>query len=175
MCSQVQLHRSTTGTLHLYHCVAAAAAAGPWGPMQVSEAELEAIARMGDAAALDVEMAAAGAGGAATRALLGEYTTPARCARAGTGFSRGVRGKKAEAVRKFVIAYWAQALCVAGRSLHSHCVYVVPCQAAQASRLPHLLDGVWCLLLVPPTCRVPGAGLRRPCAPRAPPSGVRTA
>lgn len=35
---------------------------------------------MGDAAALDVEMAAAGAGGAATRALLGEYTTPARCA-----------------------------------------------------------------------------------------------
>lgn len=47
--------------------------------MQVSEAELEAIARMGDAAALDVEMAAAGAGGAATRALLGEYTTPARC------------------------------------------------------------------------------------------------
>jgi hypothetical protein len=48
--------------------------------MQVSEAELEAIARMGDAAALDVEMAAAGAGGAATRALLGEYTTPARCA-----------------------------------------------------------------------------------------------
>lgn len=47
---------------------------------QVSEAELEAIARMGDAAALDVEMAAAGAGGAATRALLGEYTTPARFA-----------------------------------------------------------------------------------------------
>jgi hypothetical protein len=47
---------------------------------QVSEAELEAIARMGDAAALDVEMAAAGAGGAATRALLGEYTTPARWA-----------------------------------------------------------------------------------------------
>jgi hypothetical protein len=35
---------------------------------------------MGDAAALDVEMAAAGAGGAATRALLGEYTTPARWA-----------------------------------------------------------------------------------------------
>jgi pre-mRNA-splicing factor CDC5/CEF1 len=46
---------------------------------QVSEAELEAIARMGDAAALDAEVAAAGAGGAATRALLGEYNTPARC------------------------------------------------------------------------------------------------
>jgi hypothetical protein len=47
----------------------------------VSEAELEAIARMGDAAALDAEAAAGGAGGAATRALLGEYQTPARWVR----------------------------------------------------------------------------------------------
>lgn len=46
----------------------------------MSEAELEAIARMGDAASLDAEMiaAAGGAGGAATRQLLGEYATPAR-------------------------------------------------------------------------------------------------
>lgn len=57
---------------------------------QVSEAELEAIARMGDAAALDVEMAAAGAGGAATRALLGEYTTPARWAATSLGLALGM-------------------------------------------------------------------------------------
>jgi hypothetical protein len=45
---------------------------------------------MGDAAALDVEMAAAGAGGAATRALLGEYTTPARLAATSLGLALGM-------------------------------------------------------------------------------------
>jgi pre-mRNA-splicing factor CDC5/CEF1 len=45
---------------------------------QVSEAELEAIARMGEGATLEAELAA-GAGGEATRQLLGEYQTPARC------------------------------------------------------------------------------------------------
>jgi len=43
---------------------------------------------MGDAASLDTEMVAAGAGGAATRALLGEYNTPARC-QGGGGEARG--------------------------------------------------------------------------------------
>jgi pre-mRNA-splicing factor CDC5/CEF1 len=47
--------------------------------VQVSEAELEAIARMGDAADLETQLAQ-GAGGEATRQLLGEYQTPARCA-----------------------------------------------------------------------------------------------
>eukprot|EP00878_Enallax_costatus_P014008 GHUV01014649.1.p1 GENE.GHUV01014649.1~~GHUV01014649.1.p1 ORF type:complete len:761 (+),score=332.12 GHUV01014649.1:659-2941(+) len=46
---------------------------------QVSEVELEAIARMGDAATLEAELAA-GAGGEATRQLLGDYQTPARFA-----------------------------------------------------------------------------------------------
>ncbi|KAF6264690.1 pre-mRNA splicing factor component-domain-containing protein [Scenedesmus sp. NREL 46B-D3] len=46
---------------------------------QVSEAELEAIARMGEGATLEAELAA-GAGGEATRQLLGEYQTPARFA-----------------------------------------------------------------------------------------------
>lgn len=45
--------------------------------LQVSEAELEAIARLGDGATLEAELAA-GAGGEATRQLLGEYQTPAR-------------------------------------------------------------------------------------------------
>jgi pre-mRNA-splicing factor CDC5/CEF1 len=45
--------------------------------LQVSEAELEAIARMGEGATLEAELAA-GAGGEATRQLLGEYQTPAR-------------------------------------------------------------------------------------------------
>lgn len=48
--------------------------------LQVSEVELEAIARMGDAATLEAELAA-GAGGEATRQLLGDYQTPARWAR----------------------------------------------------------------------------------------------
>lgn len=47
---------------------------------QVSEAELEAIARMGDGGGLEAALAAAGAGGDATRQLLGEYSTPARFA-----------------------------------------------------------------------------------------------
>eukprot|EP00775_Hariotina_reticulata_P012657 gene12657-12784_t len=46
---------------------------------QVSEAELEAIARMGDAADLETQLAQ-GAGGETTRQLLGEYQTPARFA-----------------------------------------------------------------------------------------------
>eukprot|EP00879_Flechtneria_rotunda_P009300 GHRR01009737.1.p1 GENE.GHRR01009737.1~~GHRR01009737.1.p1 ORF type:complete len:737 (+),score=290.38 GHRR01009737.1:223-2433(+) len=46
---------------------------------QVSEVELEAIARMGDAATLEAELAQ-GAGGEATRQLLGDYQTPARFA-----------------------------------------------------------------------------------------------
>lgn len=46
--------------------------------LQVSEAELEAIARMGDGGGLEAALAAAGAGGDATRQLLGEYSTPAR-------------------------------------------------------------------------------------------------
>jgi hypothetical protein len=45
--------------------------------LQVSEAELEAIARMGEGATLEAELAT-GAGGEATRQLLGEYQTPAR-------------------------------------------------------------------------------------------------
>lgn len=45
--------------------------------LQVSEAELEAIAR-GGADGLDPEMAE-GAGGDTTRRLLGDYATPARC------------------------------------------------------------------------------------------------
>lgn len=51
--------------------------------MQVSEVELEAIARMGDAATLEAELAA-GAGGEATRQLLGDYQTPARYADSGS-------------------------------------------------------------------------------------------
>ncbi|KAF8067237.1 CDC5 [Scenedesmus sp. PABB004] len=46
---------------------------------QVSEAELEAIARLGEGGTLEAELAA-GAGGEATRALLGDYATPARFA-----------------------------------------------------------------------------------------------
>lgn len=46
--------------------------------MQVSEAELEAIARGGAHAAIDADLAE-GAGGDATRGLLGDYQTPARC------------------------------------------------------------------------------------------------
>ncbi|KAK9842456.1 hypothetical protein WJX81_000971 [Elliptochloris bilobata] len=46
---------------------------------QVSEAELEAIARGGAHAAADVDLAD-GAGGEATRGLLGDYQTPARLA-----------------------------------------------------------------------------------------------
>eukprot|EP00887_Chlorella_sp_A99_P003055 scaffold9.g3055.t1 len=45
---------------------------------QITEAELEAIARAGDAMAVDPEAAAGGS--AATRALLGDYATPARFA-----------------------------------------------------------------------------------------------
>jgi pre-mRNA-splicing factor CDC5/CEF1 len=45
--------------------------------LQVSEAELEAIVRMGEGATLEAELAT-GAGGEATRQLLGEYQTPAR-------------------------------------------------------------------------------------------------
>jgi pre-mRNA-splicing factor CDC5/CEF1 len=47
--------------------------------LQVSEAELEAIARMGDSVAELEEAAAAGPGGDATRALMGQYgQTPAK-------------------------------------------------------------------------------------------------
>lgn len=44
--------------------------------LQVSEAELEAIAKGGGEVAMDVDVD--GAGGEATRRLLGNYQTPAR-------------------------------------------------------------------------------------------------
>ena len=43
----------------------------------MSEAELEAIAKGGADTGMDVDME--GAGGEATRRLLGDYQTPARC------------------------------------------------------------------------------------------------
>ena len=46
--------------------------------VQVSDQELEAIARGEGAAAMDIDTD--GAGGDATRRLLGDYQTPARCA-----------------------------------------------------------------------------------------------
>ena len=50
----------------------------------MSEAELEAIARGGAGAAADADLAD-GAGGEATRRLLGDYQTPARRAPARSG------------------------------------------------------------------------------------------